>query len=111
MHKDVSGCFVPSVLVNIPKELVCTRCLMATLSTLTLRTLPSMIGTQLPEIIVMSTSSLKHIGIWCLEVYEGSNIEIHKPTNVEKPSNNLRTKDEKGDTKLHSKSCALLRLS
>jgi hypothetical protein len=29
----------------------------------------------------VSTSSLEHIGIWCLEVSEGSNAEIHKPTN------------------------------
>jgi hypothetical protein len=40
-----------------------------------------MIGTELPESNVVSTSSLEYIGIWCLEVSEGSNVEIHKPTN------------------------------
>jgi hypothetical protein len=41
----------------------------------------SMIGTEPPESNVVSTSSLEYIGIWCLEVSEGSNVEIHKPTN------------------------------
>jgi hypothetical protein len=41
----------------------------------------SMIGTEPPESNVMSTSSLEHIEIWCLEVSEESNVEIHKPTN------------------------------
>jgi hypothetical protein len=40
-----------------------------------------MIGTESLESNVVSTSSLEHIGIWCLEVSEGSNAEIHKPTN------------------------------
>jgi hypothetical protein len=41
----------------------------------------SMIGTEPPESNVVSTSSLEHIGIWCLEVSEGSNVEIPKPKN------------------------------
>jgi hypothetical protein len=39
----------------------------------------SMIGTEPPESNVVSTSRLEHIGIWCLEVSEGSNVEIYKP--------------------------------
>jgi hypothetical protein len=39
-----------------------------------------MIGTEPPESNVLSTSSLEHIGIWCMEVSEGSNVDIHKPT-------------------------------
>jgi hypothetical protein len=41
----------------------------------------SMIGTEPPESNIVNTSSLEHIGILCLEVSEGSNVEIHKPTN------------------------------
>jgi hypothetical protein len=38
-----------------------------------------MIGTEPPESNVVSTSSLKHIEIWCREVSEGSHVEIHRP--------------------------------
>jgi hypothetical protein len=42
----------------------------------------AMIGTEPPETNVVRTSSLEHIGILCLKASEGSNVEIHKPTNI-----------------------------